>query len=49
MLTGGTRTVHEHRVEKKGVVVSICSKVTGLALLTDLNKVIWAAFFGKGR
>lgn len=48
MLTGGTYTVHELRIEK-GHVGSIGSKVAGLVLLTDLNKMIWAAFLGNGR
>lgn len=48
MQPDGTCTAHGHGVEK-GHVVPIGSKVTGLALLTDLNKMVWAAFLGKGR
>lgn len=47
MQTGGAYTVHEYRVEK-GHVVPTASKVTGLALFTDMNEMVWAAFLGKG-
>lgn len=47
MQPDGTYTAHGHRVEK-GHVVPIGSQVTGLALLTDLNKMVLGSFLGKG-
>lgn len=47
MQPDGTCTAHGLRVEK-GRVVPIGSKLTGLALLTDLNKNGLGSFLGKG-